>query len=129
MVCTGDIPRSSSLQEAGISTFFHQDSHQTNPLANQMCTMLMNQGRNEDLSAVNMLVTAEAGLPALPKKLVEKIIANEYIDFGELPPAKGKVRALPAGLEGQVVLIQVADLTQSKKLIPDLATWVQCFAL
>ena len=129
MVCTGDIPRSSSLQEAGISTFSHQDSLQTNPLANQMCTMLMNQGRNEDLSAVNMLVTAGAGLPALPKKLVDKIIANEYIDFGELPPAKGKVRALPAGLEGQVVLIQAADLTQSKKLIPDLATWVQCFAL
>ena len=63
--------------------------------------------------------------------MVEKIIANEYIDFGELPPAKGKVRALPAGLEGQVVLIQAAYLTQSKKLIPDLAmaTWVQCFVL
>ena len=55
-----------------------------------MCTTLMNQGRNKNLSAVNMLVTAGAGLPALPKKMVEKIIANEYIDFGELPPAKGR---------------------------------------
>ncbi len=27
------------------------------------------------------------GLPGLPKKLVEKIEAEEFIDFGELPPA------------------------------------------
>ena len=27
------------------------------------------------------------------------------------------------------VVVQVADLLETKKLIPDLATWVQCFSL
>ena len=36
------------------------------------------------------LVPTGQGLPALPKKLVDRILSNEYIDFSELPPAKGK---------------------------------------
>ena len=75
------------------------------------------------------MVTTGAGLAALPKKLVSKILANEYIDFTELPPAKGKARNVPQSLEGQVLVVQAADLMQAQKLIPDLATWVQCFAL
>ena len=31
--------------------------------------------------------------------------------------------------DGQIVLLQATDLAQSKKLIPDAATWVQCFSL
>ena len=34
------------------------------------------------------------GLPPLPKKLVDKILAGEYVDFAELPPARGKARAV-----------------------------------
>jgi len=75
------------------------------------------------------MVTTGKGLAALPKKLVSKILANEYIDFTELPPAKGKARNVPQSLEGQVLVVQAADLMQAWKLIPDLATWVQCFAL
>ena len=40
------------------------------------------------------LVQLGPGLPALPKKLVGKIEAEEYVDFNELPPAKGKGRPL-----------------------------------
>jgi hypothetical protein len=36
------------------------------------------------------LVTVGTGLPALSKKLIARVLANEYIDFVELPPAKGK---------------------------------------
>jgi hypothetical protein len=75
------------------------------------------------------LMTVGVGLPALPKKLVAKILANQYVDFAELPPAKGKSRPLPQGLEGQVIVVQAADLVQSRKIIPDLATWLQYFAL
>ena len=64
------------------------------------------------------------GLPSLPKKYVEKILAGEYIDFAELPPAKGKVKSIPNTVEGQIVVVQVADLLETRKLIPDLATWV-----
>lgn len=69
------------------------------------------------------------GLAVLPKKLVARIWANEYINFSEHPPAKGKVRALNQSLEGQVILMQAEDLLQSKKLIPNLPTWVQYFAI
>ena len=31
--------------------------------------------------------------------------------------------------EGQVVVVQAADIIQSRKLVPDLATWMQCFGL
>jgi len=84
---------------------------------------------SDALPKSNPLVPTGPGLPALPKKLVDRIQANEYIDFSELPPAKGKVRALNQSLEGQVILVQAEDLLQSKRLIPDLATWVQCFSL
>lgn len=69
------------------------------------------------------------GLPFLHNKLVAQIIANEYVDFSELPPAKGRVKALPQAYEGKIAVIQVADLYQHRKLIPDFATWAQCFAL
>ena len=75
------------------------------------------------------MVSTGMGLAALPKKLVEKIKANEYINFTDLPTAKGKARPIPQSLEGQVLVVQVADLLQARKIIPDLATWLQCFAL
>ena len=84
---------------------------------------------SEPAKASHQLIPTGPGLPALPKKVVERIHAGEYIDFSELPPAKGKVRPLHQGLDGQVILVQAQDLLQSKKLIQDLPTWVQCFAV
>ena len=75
------------------------------------------------------LVSIGAGLPSLPKKTVDRICSNEYIDFAELPPARGKSRQLPQVLDGQVIVLQAADLLQSRRVIPDLATWSQCYAL
>lgn len=75
------------------------------------------------------LVQMGCGLAALPKKTVEKIEAGEYVDFSDLPPAKGKGRSMTQAFEGQVIVVQAADLLQARKLIPDLATWMQCFAL
>jgi len=50
----------------------------------------------------------------ISKKLADKIKAGEYVDFTELPSAKGKSRPL-------------SSLT--KKDLPDLATQTQCFAM
>ena len=74
------------------------------------------------------LVRVGSGLPALPRKLVVKMLANEYIDFAELPPAKGKGRPVPQSLEDQII-VQAAELLQARKIIPDLATWIQCYSL
>ena len=59
------------------------------------------------------MISLGSGLPALSKKMVAKILANEYVDFSELPPAKGKGHAVPQSLEGQVVVVQAADLLQA----------------
>ncbi len=67
--------------------------------------------------------------PSLPKRLVERIGTGEYVDFGELPPAKGKSLPLPQAGEGQVVVVQATDLMATRKTIPDFATWLQCFGL
>ena len=54
---------------------------------------------------------------------------GEFVDFAELPLAKGKVKLIPHAMEGQIVVILAADLLESRKLIPDLATWIQCFSI
>ena len=69
------------------------------------------------------------GLPPIPAKVVDRIRANAYIDFSDLPPAKGKGKPVTHALEGQVIVVQAADLMQSRRIIPDLATWSQCYAV
>ena len=60
------------------------------------------------------------GIPSVPAKVKEKILAGEYIDFTELPPAKGKLALLPSTLstsEGSLLLINSADLHQVPQTI------------
>ena len=54
---------------------------------------------------------------------------GKFIDFAELPPAKGKVRGTPNSLDGSIIVVQAADLTESRKLISDFATWVRYFSI
>ena len=77
-------------------------------------------------------IVVAPGVPALKRSLVELILAGIFVDLGEFPPAKGfgkSPSALSSDLEGEIVLLQAADYVQSKKHIPDLATWTQCFAI
>ena len=75
------------------------------------------------------LVALGTGLAALLRQLVEKIQVNEYIDFNDLPPAESRSKLPSQMLEGQVILVQSADLVQPRKMMPDLATWLQCYSL
>lgn len=45
------------------------------------------------------------------------------VGMGYLPPPGA------SSLEGQVIVVQEADILQSLRIIPDLATWSQCFIL
>ena len=54
---------------------------------------------------------------------------GEYIDFNELPQARGLSKSLPPHLEGQLVIVQADDLAVSRKLIPNFETWSQCFVI
>lgn len=115
----GTVPDAELLAAAG-----EQDSARL--VASLMSQLSQKSGAQKVSSA--MIATGE-GLPALPKKYVEKILAGEFIDFADLPPAKGKVKSIPATADGQIVVVQAADLMERRKLIPDLATWIQCFGI
>ena len=69
------------------------------------------------------------GIPPLPKKMVERMINWEYVDFSELPPAK--ISGLKAPMDnGTILLVQSADLLkQQRRLIPNITVWVQCFCI
>ena len=108
-----------------------QDSHSSLPALSQLLSSL--SGADQSLhstrgAAHHPQVSLGHGMPSLPKKVVDRIISGEFIDFADLPPAKGRVRSLPTS-EGSIILVQAADLLQKKRLLPDLATWMQCFAL
>lgn len=80
-------------------------------------------------AAASKPIVVAPGLPALKKSLVDSILAGHFVDFTELPPAKGRTKAFNSGLDGQVVILQAAEYLQAKRLIPDLAIWIQCFSL
>lgn len=114
----GKVPTPGDLAAAGVQTF-NDDSN-----SSQEATMNP-LGTETETGATQHLITVGTGLSSLSKKLVDKIKSNEYVDFAELPPAKGKSKPLPNILEGQIVIVQAADLLQSRQVIPDFATWCQ----
>ena len=57
-------------------------------------------GNSQDVATPSQLVQVGAGFPALPKKVVERILSNQYVEFAELPPAKRNSRQMTQALEG-----------------------------
>ena len=62
------------------------------------------------------------GIPTMQRKLVDKILNWEYVDFNDLPPARGN-KTSASGTTKR------AAMTNQRKLIPDLTTWMQCFSV
>lgn len=128
-----ELPNAEELRSAGIQQFGSSGVGAEGPTETDCSLSLIRAPDAADaegsMEAAQPMICLGSGLPALSKKLVAKILANEYIDFSELPPAKGKSRTMPQSLEGQVIVVQAADLLQARRIIPDLATWLQCFAL
>ena len=126
-------PSQSGDNEQNQGNTMGPSNEQPSTLANLLDMVLQSppkhQGKLTSSFSASSLVAVGEGLPLIPKKLVEKIQAGEYIDFSELPPAKGKARSLPPHWEGHILVVQLEDLEGSKRLIPDFQTWVQCFAI
>ena len=76
-----------------------------------MANILSQLGKGSSLSKPpsTKLVPSGLGLPALPKKVVDRIVAGQYVDFIELPPARGRTRALPNSEEGHIIIIRADD--------------------
>ena len=90
---------------------------------------LLSESAEKEAARVPSPFSAGSGLLAVPRKTAEKIWVGEYIDFSDFPPAKGKAKFLPSLMEGHIVVVQAANFAQSRKLIPDMGTWIQCFGL
>ena len=92
----GNIPPAQLL--AGIGQFNPTEQDDSPKLVAQLMSKLKGNigGPN---STPSMVATGER-LPLLPKICVEKILAGEFIDFAELPPAKGKVESIPQAVKG-----------------------------
>ncbi len=58
--------------------------------------------------------------------MADRILADEFVDFADLPPAKLKQKQVSAPTEGNILLVQSSDLLQHWKPIGDLTTWLQC---
>ena len=103
-------------------------SHFPKDQINTLLSKLESDAGNGSTPPTPLVVTG-VGLPALPSKLSMKILANDYNDFAELPPTKGRGRPVSQLLDGLIIVVLAADLLQTQKLISDLATWLQCFAI
>ena len=85
------------------------------------------------LSTMSKPVTEIAlgrGIPSLLKRMVERMLAWEYIDLAELPPARANVSKEALNATPNVLLIQSFESARNhRRLIPDITTWVQCFSI
>lgn len=135
---TLQLPDTESLQQAGIQEFSEDVASKRpptmlNPTVQKLAKTIQaleTQQSNHSNTASNM-VTLGRGLQSLPKKMVDQIRSNQYVDFTELPPAKGLAKTIPQTVvgDGQLILVQTTDLTDSRRIIPSLAVWLQCFSL
>ena len=111
----------SILAEANNMASMQSQTEQA-PLRQQSQTLQLSS------STPSAMVSPGPGLPAISKKLYDAIRAGGYVDFAQFPAAKGR-SIPPTSLEGQIVLVQASELVQTQRLVPDFATWVQCFAI
>ena len=70
-----------------------------------------------------------AGMLAMPSRLVEKIMRDEYVDLAEFPPAAPEGVSPVAHMSDQVLIVQAADLKKSRHNISDITVWARCFLL
>ena len=91
------VPSAQELEQSGINTFDGEEGDTPTQNTSRALGEALEKAKvkeKEKEGTIQQWHSMGSGLAALPKKLVERIRANEYIDFTELPPAKGKARSL-----------------------------------
>ena len=88
----------------------------------------MSQGRTVHAAWRNSICSCRAPLQQYRLERgchchIENIKAGDYVDFLELPPAKGKGRAFSQDWDPWILLLQVQQTENPHRLIPDFPTW------
>ena len=107
----GSMPASRVLGAMGVSTM--ASLADTSCSASAMASPLMSLVASAVVSSkAPDTIVVLPGIPPLRRSVVETIQSGAFLDFAELPPAKGLSKPKPVS-----------------RLIPDFTTWVQCFAM
>jgi len=61
--------------------------------------------------------------------MIQRIVAGEFVDFLDLPPAKARLPAFRDNQLPALTLLQLQETERHKSLIPDYITWSECFAI
>ena len=73
-------------------------------------------------------VNLGVGLAPLPKKLVARIQARDYVDFGEFPPVAGVAGQEPLD-EDLEEWVRPGDRRRRPREVPSILFWMSCFTL
>ena len=72
------------------------------------------------------------GLMPMPRRLVEKIQAGEFVEFAEFPVVEGGSRSIDLAeqdMGDKVVVLQAPEQRRNRKEVPDASLWGSCFTL
>ncbi len=70
------------------------------------------------------------GLPAIPKKLHERMTKWEFVELAEIRPAGSLDAVNPEPDPQQYIITRDLEISRARrKPIKDISTWVQCFAI
>ena len=81
--------------------------------------------------SIPSLIAVHSSLPLLSKRIVQQIQAREFVDLADLPPARSRQSSSipPMSALSPMRVLQLQEIERRQKLLPDLLTWSQCFAV
>lgn len=77
------------------------------------------------MSNTDTVLLSIPGIPAIPKKLSQRILAGEFVDMAELCPDSWRMDELPPVFPEQGVGLR----RLGKKPVTDIQSWSECFAI
>ena len=114
----GKLPQAKDLQAVLEFSLPQEEATATNKSRATTLLNVLSELVEKEAARVPSPFSAGSGLPAVPRKTAEKIWVGEYIDFSDLPPARGKANSLPSSTEGHIIVVQAADPCSIKETYP-----------
>ena len=99
----GKLPRAEDLQVVLEFSLPQEKVTAANKSGATNLLSLLSESAEKEAARVPSPFSAGSCLPAVPRKTAEKIWAGEYIDFSDIPPARGKAKSLPSSMEGHII--------------------------